>query len=132
MYPKRIEFYIRYEEGVGWTRELYDRMCWWCFCNKYSDTYNWRGYVDDDKNFDTFKGKYRDENMIFIFDSWGLGGYDNSSPNSNDSYFGGLDNNKQSCKTEIDIDELRRIISATRGIVPDGKDELLTLKKLEL
>ncbi len=93
--PKRISFYVKYTEDF--TKELYDALWKW---SKENNNFSPRNYDD------SYEGLRR--NKYYIFDNWGVR---NQEYKKNKRSFGyGVDNNSQSCKKELSIQEVENLI----------------------
>jgi len=93
---ERISFYVKYTEEFS--EELFNSAMIWAKQNCIGVPRGWCDHYNGLKN-----------NKYFLFDNWGLGIREEIKIDpSNMSY--GCDNNRQSCKMEISVDELKSII----------------------
>ena len=92
---ERISFYVKYTEEFN--EELFNSAMIWAKQNCIGVP---RGWCDD---FNGLKSK-----EYFLFDNWGLNAKTFENDPRNMSY--GCDNNRQNCKKEISVDELKSII----------------------
>jgi len=98
--PERISFYVKYTPEF--TEDLYNKLMDWCKINIGGRE---RGYDD------SYEGLIRAE--FFLADNYGLNG---RQPNNKDIMSYGVDNNRQSCKEEYSVKQVKELINYVEPI----------------
>jgi len=98
--PERISFYVKYTPEF--TEDLYNKLMDWCKINVGGME---RGYDD------SHEGLIRTE--FFLADNYGLNG---RQPNNKDIMSYGVDNNRQGCKEEYSVKQVKELINYVEPI----------------
>ena len=95
--PKRISFYVKYTEEF--TEDLYNALWEW---SKKNSEFLPRGFSDSYEGLKKHK--------FYIFDNWTLNSIDKYGGLSSLKYSYGVDNNRQNCKEEYTIEQVKKLI----------------------